>query len=100
MNLTKNHYTKVSSMLLCFPITIRKKINVTQAIDGDMITVIVFADWIKEISIKRYGDNLAILPLDNVIEIYLYSEAMLKHLPEKSLETFQKELLYSNERLS
>lgn len=99
MNLTKNHYTKVSSMLLCFPITIRKKINVTQAIDGDMITVIVFADWIKEISIKRYGDNLAILPLDNVIEIYLYSEAMLKHLPEKSLETFQKELLYSNEKV-
>ena len=49
--------------------------------------------WIKEIFIKRYGDNLAILPLNNVIEIYRYSEAMLKYLPEKSLETFRKELL-------
>ena len=50
-------------MLLCFPITIRKNINVTQAIDGDMITVnICFVHWVKEISIKRYGDNLAILP--------------------------------------
>ena len=88
-------------MLLCFPITIRKHINVTQAIDGDMITVnICFVHWVKEISIKRYGDNLAILPLNNVTEIYRYPEAMLKHLPEKPLETFQKELLYSNEKVS
>ena len=31
INLTKNNYTKVLSILLCFPIMIRKKINVTQA---------------------------------------------------------------------
>ena len=55
--------------------------------------------WIKEIFIKGYGDNLAILPLNNVIEIYRYSEAMLKYLPEKSLETFRKELLYSKEKV-
>ena len=55
--------------------------------------------WIKEIFIKGYGDNLAILPLNNVIEIYRYSEAMLKYLPEKSLETFRKELLYCKEKV-
>ena len=58
-----------------------------------------FVHWIKEIFIKGYGDNLAILPLNNVIEIYRYSEAMLKYLPEKSLETFRKELLYSKEKV-
>ena len=29
-------------------------------------------------------------------EIYQYSDAMLKHLPEKSLKKLQKALLYSN----
>ena len=67
------------------------------AIDADMITVNnFFAHWIREISIKRYGDDISILPLNNVIEIYRYSEAMLKYLSEKSPETFQNELLYNN----
>ena len=62
-----------------------------------MITVNnFFAQWIREISIKRYGDDISILPLNNVIEIYRYSEAMLKYLSEKSPETFQNELLYNN----
>ena len=54
-----------------------------------MITVNnCFAHWIRKIYIKRYGDDIAILPLNNVIEIYCYSEAMLKCLAEKSLKTF------------
>ena len=72
------HYgNNFSSMLLCFPITIKKKSNVAQAIDAEMITVNnFFANWIGEISIKRYGEDVAILPSSNVIEIYRYSEAM------------------------
>lgn len=79
------------------PITIRKKSNVTQTIDAEMIMInSFFAHWIREANIKRYGDDITILPLNNVIEIFCYSEAMLKHLSRKSLETFQNKLLYSN----
>ena len=79
------------------PITIRKKSNVTQTIDAEMIMInSFFAHWIREANIKRYGDDITILPLNKVIEIFCYSEAMLKHLSRKSLETFQNKLLYSN----
>ena len=37
-----------------------------------------FADWIREINIKRYDDDIVILSLNNIFEIYCYSEAMLK----------------------
>lgn len=56
----------------------------------------VLAHWIRETNIKRYGDDITILSLNNFIELFCYSEAMLKHLSRKSLETFQKKLLYSN----
>ena len=46
-------------MLLCFTITIRKKSHVAEAIDAGMITVNnFFAHWIKDISMKRYGNAL------------------------------------------
>lgn len=52
INLTKNHYTNFTIMLLCLPITIRKKSNVAEALDGDMIIVNnFFAHWIREINI-------------------------------------------------
>ena len=42
-----------------------------------------FAHWIKEIDIKRYGDDITILPLSNTVDIYRYSEEMLKHMLKK-----------------
>ena len=72
-------------MLLCFPITVRKKSNVAQETDAGMIMVnIFFAHWIRKISVKRCEDDPAILPLNNAIEIYRYSEAILKNVPKKS----------------
>ena len=87
-------------MLLCFPFTIRKKANVTQAIDADMITVNnFFTHWIWEISIKRYGDDLAILPLNNVTKTDHYSEVMLRDFPEKLLKHFKKSYFIVTKRL-
>ena len=54
----------------------------------------------KELNIKRYGDNIPILPLTNMVEIYKYSDAILKHMERDALKTFQNDLLYSNNKVS
>ena len=52
--------------------------------DDNNITVRVitvnnfFAHWIKEIDIKRYDDDVPILPLTNTVIIYQYSDEILK----------------------
>ena len=43
-----------------------------------------FSHWIKETDIKRYGNNIPILPLTNTVEIYKCSDEMLKHMPKDS----------------
>ena len=58
-----------------------------------------FAHWIKEIDIKRLGDDIPILPTTNTIDIYKYSDAMLKHLPKKALKVIENNLLYSNKKV-
>ena len=89
-----------SNMVVCLPVVFRKVTNKAQAIDTDMITVNNFlAHWIKNISIKRYGDGIAILPINTTLDLYRYSESMLKHLPDDVLETFQHEILYSKKKV-
>ena len=70
---------------LVFPLKIKKKqTNNANNILGTEITVNnFFAHWIKEIDIKRLGDDVPILPTTNTVEIYKYSDAMLKHMPKK-----------------
>ena len=100
IELTKNHYMNFSNMVLCLPITFRKNSNKAHAIDDDMIPVNnFFAHWIKDISIKRYGKDIANLPISTTLDIYRYSESMLKHLPDDVLKTFQHELLYSKKKV-
>ena len=60
---------------------------------------IFFSHWIKEVTVKRYGDDIAVLPINTTLDIYRYSESMLKHLPDEVLATFQKDLLYSNKKV-
>ena len=61
-----------------------------------MITVNnFFVHFIKEIDILRYGDDQHILPTNNVVDIYRYSDIMLKHMPEKALRIFQNTLFCS-----
>ena len=65
----------------------------------DLITVNNFTHWIRESNIiTRYGDDIQILPPNNFLEVYCYSDAILKHLPvikQYSLITTEKTLLYS-----
>ena len=96
IELTTNHYLNFSNIILCLPITFRKTSNKAQAIDGDTIPVNnFFAHRIKDVNIKRYGDSIAVLPINKTLDIYRYSEAMLKHLPDDVLKTFQGDILYS-----
>ena len=58
-----------------------------------------FAHWLKEIDIKCVGDDISILPTTNTIDIYKYSDAMLKHLLKKALKVIEKNLLYSKKKV-
>ena len=53
-----------------------------------------FAHWLKQVNIKRYSDNVCILPTNNTVDIYHYSAKMLKKLPAKALDTIKDTLLY------
>ena len=100
IELTANHYTNFSNMVSRLPIAFRKKANKAQPIAATMRSVNnFFTHWIKDITVKRYGDDIAVLPINTTLDIYRYSESMLKHLPDEVLATFQKDLLYSNKKV-
>ena len=65
--------------------------------DAHMITVNnVFGHWFTDIDIRRYPDDMNILPNNNGVDIYNYSNAQMKYLPEKSVKELLKNMLYSN----
>ena len=39
-----------------------------------------FAHWIKDVTVKRYGDDIAVLAINTTLDTYRYSESMLKHM--------------------
>ena len=98
--LSANQFINFHSIHLVFPLKIKKKTNVANDILVTEITInSFFAHWIKEIDIKRLGDDIPILPTTNTIDIYKYSDAMLKHLPKKALKVIENNLLYSNKKV-
>ena len=100
IQLSVNQYMNFHNVHLVFPLKIKKKTNVVNNIDDDEITVNnFFAHWIKEIDIKRYDDDIPVLPLTNTIEVYKYSNAMLKHVPDDALEVLRYDLLYSKKKV-
>ena len=100
LKVVNNHYINFSTMVLCLPIAFRKKTNKETAIAATMIPVNnFFAHWIKYVTVKRYGDDIAVLPINTTLDTYRYSESMLKHMPEKPLTSFQKELLHSQKKV-
>ena len=100
LEVVNNDYINFSTMVLCLPIAFRKKTNKEKAIAATMIPVNnFFAHWIKDVTVKRYGDDIAVLPINTTLDTYRYSESTLKHMPEKALKTFQKELLYSQKKV-
>ena len=79
------------------PIQFTKKTNKAVAMDADTIKVNnCFGRGITDTDIKRYPDDTRILATNNNVDVYHYSNAPLKYLPEKSVKTVLKNLLYLN----
>ena len=96
--LTKGHYTNFQNAHLCFPLEIKS------AVDNDhditVVFIIVnkfFSHLIKEIDIKRYSDNVLILPLTNTVNVYQYSDKILKHIQKDALKNTKRQFLQQNE---
>ena len=97
IDLTANTYSNYSTMEICIPIKFTKKSNKAQQMDANMITVNnFFGHWFTDIDIRRYPDDMMILPTNNSVDIYQYSNAQMKYLPEKSVKKLLKTMLYSN----
>ena len=100
MLLTGDTATNFDNMHLCIPLQIKNKTNAANDIDDNLMTVYnFFAHFIKEIDIRRYGNVMRILPANNTVDIYRYSEAMLKHMPDDALKTYGETLLYSKKAI-
>ena len=55
-----------------------------------------FGHWFTNMDIRRYPDDINILPTNNSVSIANYSNAQMKYLPEKSMKKLMKTMLYSN----
>ena len=61
--LTENYYVNPNDIHIYFPIKIKRKTNNAADIDADLKTVNkFFAQWVKEISITRYGRDKELPP--------------------------------------
>ena len=97
LDLTASTYSNYSSMEICLPLKFTKKFNKALQMDTQMMTVNnFFGHWFTDIDIRRYPDDMRILPTNNSIDIYQYSNAQMKYLPEKSVKKLLKIMLYSN----
>ena len=73
VQLTKRHYTIFQNVHLCLPLKFKLAVDNNNSITAGLMRVNnVFVHWIKEIDIKRYGDDMPILPLTNMVNIYQY----------------------------
>ena len=95
--LTANTYSNYSTMEVCVLIKFTKKSNKALQMDANMMTVNnFFGYWFTDIDIRPYPDVMMILPTNNSVDIYQYSNAQMKYLPEKSVKKLLKTMLYSN----
>ena len=97
IEMTANTYSNCSSMLVCIPIKFAKKSSKTSQLNATMTTVNNFlGHWFTNIDVRRYPDDMNILPTNNSISIANYSNAQMKYLPEKSFKKLLKTMLYCN----
>ena len=98
VTLGANTYTNYRSLVVVLSIQIKKETDKTADIDATMITVNnFFACWLKEVDIKCYPDDVRITPTNNTVSVADYSAQIMKHMPNKSLNTIKKTLLYNKE---
>ena len=83
-------------MCVVLPIQIKKSTNKATDIDDDLVIVNgFFFRWLKEIDIRRYPDDVRILPTNNTVSIADYAANQLKHLPDKSLADIRDTIVYN-----
>ena len=82
-------------MEICLLLKFTKKTNKAVQIDAQMMTVNSFlGHWFTDIDIRRYPDDMMLLPTNNSVDIYQYSNAQMKYLPEKSVKkTFENNVI-------
>ena len=81
----------------CITDTNFKKVAIQQL----TVTVNIFlAHWLKETDIKRYPDDVRILPTKNTVSISDYLGKILKHMPAKALDTIKVTLLYDKTKVA
>ena len=84
----------------CITNTNLKNNNPATNINATLVTVNnFFGHWLKEIDVKRYPDDVRILPTNNTVSISDYSGKILKHMPAKALDTIKKTLLYDKTKV-
>ena len=97
LDLTASTYSNYSTMEICLPLKLTKKSNKALQMVAQIMTVNnFFGHWFTDIDIRRYPDDMGMLPTNNSVDIYEYSNAQMKYLPEKSVKKLLKTMLYSN----
>ena len=97
IELTANTYSNYSTMPVCILIKFTKRTSKTAQLDPNMITVNnFFGCWLTDVDIRRYPDDINIIPTNNTVNIANYSNAQMKYLPKKSVKKLLKNMLYSN----
>ena len=89
-------FSNFSMMCVVLPIQIQKSTNKATDIDDDLVTVNgLFFRWLKEIDIRRYPDDVRILPTNSTASVADYAANQLKHLPDKSLADIRDTIVYN-----
>ena len=100
IQLSSNQYMNFHNLHIVFPLKIKKSTDDDDNLDATLITLNnFFAHQIKEIDIKKLGDDTPVLPTTNTVEIYKYLDALLKHIPKKALAVIENDLLYSKKKV-
>ena len=95
MLLTADTATDFDNMHLCIPMQIKNNSNAANDIVDDLMIVNnFFVQFVTEIDIRRYGNDIRILSTNNNVDVYRYSDAMLKYMLDDALKTYE-ETLYS-----
>ena len=96
IQLAANTFSNFSMMCVVLPIQIKKSANKATDIDDDLVTVNGFLfRRLSEIDIRRYSDDVRILPTNNAVSIADYAANQLKHLTDKSLADIRDAILYN-----
>ena len=97
IEMTANTYSNYSLMLVCISIKFTKKRSRAAQLDVNMTTVNnLFGHWFTNIDVRRYPDDVNILPTNNSVSIDNCSNAQMEYLPEESVKKLLKTMLYCN----